>query len=368
MKTLSIYLVRLFLGRTALVLLGTTLFALSAELMETGEEVMTRESDAWQRLFEYALLNLPTFLSSLLPVSALVAGLWMVGVLHRQKELIAVLNTGLSPSGLIRLVLIASVPLVLLQFALDNWIAPRAISELRSWEQGPLSYQNLVKSSDDWMWLTGDHDVIRMANPKPKSRTFAEVTIFRRDAEGLLFERIDAPVARFTDTGLMLENAVIRDTADTRVRAVPSYRWLGRIDFDLLQILSWAPSDLSLTQLNEVIDNAGYGRRPVNIYRTQYNARLVAALQPLFMLLLSMSLIPSYSRTRSFAWIFLIGISIGFSIFILTGITTAMGEAGLLPPWLAAWAPVVALLALIARFLLQHEVLTSNRRGAPDLA
>jgi len=117
-----------------------------------------------------------------------------------------------------------------------------------------------------------------------------------------------------------------------------------------------------------VIDNAGYGQRPVNIYRTWFNARLVAALQPLFMLLLSMSLIPSYSRTRSFAWIFLMGISIGFAIFILTGITTAMGEAGLLPPWLAAWAPVIALLALIARFILQHEVLTSNRRGAPGLA
>jgi lipopolysaccharide export LptBFGC system permease protein LptF len=62
------------------------------------------------------------------------------------------------------------------------------------------------------------------------------------------------------------------------------------------------------------------------------------------------------------------GITIGFGTFILTGITTAMGEAGLLPPWLAAWAPVIALLALIARFLLQHEVLTSNRRRAQGLA
>ena len=122
-----------------------------------------------------------------------------------------------------------------------------------------------------------------------------------------------------------------------------------------------------MAQLNLVIDNAGYGQRPVNIYRTWFNARLVAALQPLLMLLLTLSLIPSYSRTGSFARVFLVGIAIGFTTFILTGITTAMGESGLLPPWLAAWAPVIALLAIIARFLLQHEVLVSNRRNAQGL-
>ena len=86
------------------------------------------------------------------------------------------------------------------------------------------------------------------------------------------------------------------------------------------------------------------------------------------MLLLSMSLIPSYSRTGSFAWLFFIGISIGFGAFILTGVSTAMGEAGLLPPWLAACAPVVALSALIWRFLLEHEILQSARRRGRRVA
>jgi lipopolysaccharide export system permease protein len=207
-----------------------------------------------------------------------------------------------------------------------------------------------------------------MENPRPRSRTFSDVTIFRRDAEGLILERIDAPGARITETGLMLEDAVLQSAADASTRLLPSYRWLGRIDFDIVQMLSWAPADLSLSQLNQVIDNAGYGQRPVNIYRTWFNARLVAALQPLLMLLLGMSLIPSYSRTGSFAWIFLMGITLGFGTFVLTGITTAMGEAGLLPPWLGAWAPVFALLALIARFLLQHEVLATNRGKTQGLA
>ena len=86
------------------------------------------------------------------------------------------------------------------------------------------------------------------------------------------------------------------------------------------------------------------------------------------MVLLSVSLIPAYSRTRTMAWLLLTGISIGFATFILAGVTTAMGEAGLVPPWLAAWAPSVALLALIGRFLLQHEFLPLVRRGRQQLA
>lgn len=368
MKTLALYLIRQYLLRCALVLAGTATFALAADLMEAGKDVVLLQEDSGRALLDYALLRLPTYLSSLLPVSSLIAGLWSVGVLYRQKELVAILNTGLSPAGLTRLVLIGSLPLVVLQFMLDDRIVPRATEELRSWNWEDTTADYFSPVTNGWLWLYSDRDIIRMANPQPKSETFSDVTIFRRDAEGQLLERIDAPLAHFVDNGMVLENAVIQKVADASSTKVPSYRWVGRIDFDVIQMLSWPPSDLTLSQLDEVIDNAGYGQRPVNIYRTWYNARLVAALQPLLMLLLSLSLIPSYSRTGSFAWVFLVGISIGFATFILTGITTAMGEAGLLPPWLAAWAPVFALLAVIARFFLQHEVLNSNRRRAQGLA
>ncbi len=368
MKTLALYLIRQYLFRCALVLAGTVTFALAADLMEAGKDVVLLQEDSERALLDYALLRLPTYVSSLLPVSSLIAGLWSVGVLHRQKELVAILNTGLSPVGLTRLVLLGSVPLVALQFILDDRLVPRAIEELRSWNWEETTAHYFSPVTNGWLWLYSDHDIIRMANPQAKSETFSDVTIFRRDDEGLLLERIDAPTAQFVDNGMVLENAVIQRVEDASSRAVPSYRWLGRIDFDVIQMLSWAPSDLTLSQLDQVIDNAGYGQRPVNIYRTWYNARLAAALQPLLMLLLSLSLIPSYSRTGSFVWVFLMGISIGFTTFILTGITTAMGEAGLLPPWLAAWAPVIALLAVITRFFLQHEVLNSNRRRAQGLA
>jgi lipopolysaccharide export system permease protein len=257
MKTLALYLIRQYLLRCALVLIGTATFALAADLMESGKNVVAMHEDSWRALLDYSLLRLPTYISTLLPVSSLIAGLWTVGVMYRQKELVAILNTGLSPFGLIRLVLLGSLPLVALQFLLDDRIVPRSIQELQSWDWAESAPDYFSPKTDGWLWLYSGHDIIRMENPRPRSRTFSDVTIFRRDAEGLILERIDAPVARITETGLMLEDAVLQSAADASTRLLPSYRWLGRIDFDIVQMLSWAPADLSLSQLNQVIDNAG---------------------------------------------------------------------------------------------------------------
>ena len=80
MKTLSLYLIRQFLGRCALVLVGTAAFALAADLMETGKDVVSMREDSWRVLLDYGLLRLPTYVSALLPVSALIAGLAPSGV------------------------------------------------------------------------------------------------------------------------------------------------------------------------------------------------------------------------------------------------------------------------------------------------
>lgn len=368
MNTLARYLTRQFLARCIVILLGISLFAVAADLMETAKDVTETSEVPWQGLLRYSVLRLPTFLSTLMPVAALIAGLLTISALHRHMELIAILNTGLSPAGLLRCVLLAGLPLVALQFVLDDRVVPHAVKELYAWGVGVYEKGSLTRDSGEWLWLYSGDDVVRMKSPRPGSYSFADLTIFQRSEDGLLLKRIDAPRAHRVASGLLLQDVVTQDAADGTVGTLPEFHWQGRIDFQMVEILSWEPRDLSLAQLSQVIEKAGYGQRPVDIYRTWYHGRLVAALQPLLMLLLSMSLIPSYSRTGSFGWLFVLGISIGFGAFILTGVSTAMGEAGLLPPWLAAWAPVVVLSALIGRFLLEHEILQSARRRGRHVA
>ena len=162
MKTLALYLIRQYLLRCALVLVGTVTFALAADLMESGKNVVTMHEEAWRALLNYSLLRLPIYVSSLLPVSSLIAGLWTVGVMYRQKELVAILNTGLSPFGLIRLVLLGSLPLVALQFLLDDRLVPRSIQELQSWDWAEAAHEYFSPEADGWLWLEIEADSAAM--------------------------------------------------------------------------------------------------------------------------------------------------------------------------------------------------------------
>ncbi len=363
-NALARYLTRMFLLRFFTILVGGGLLAISADLMETAKDVVSSDPDQpWLAVLRYSALRLPSFLSAMLPIATLLAGLLTVGALQRHSELVAILNTGLSPTGLIRLLLLAGLLLVGLQFLIDDWLAPRSVSELYAWGIGDFKKRLWRPETENGLWLYSDGDVIRLRPIEQDKTRFTDVTIFRRDAEGMLVERIDAPRAYRKQTGLVLEDAVRRQALDGSTERVARLSWAGMIDFSVIDLLSREPRDLRLRELATVMDHDGFGQRPPNLYRTWYHSRLAGALQPLLMLLLSISLIPSYSRTGSFGRLLLTGVSIGFAAFILGGVTTAMGEAGLLPPLLAAWAPTLVLLALIGRFLLQHEVLGAARRG-----
>jgi lipopolysaccharide export system permease protein len=368
-SALARYVTRMFLARFALLLAGGAMLAVSADLMETSKDILKDAPDeSWRLLLRYVGLRLPVYLSALMPVAALMAGLLTVGALHRHSELVAILNTGLSPGGLIRLLALAGVVLVGLQFALDDWITPRSVKALYAWGIGDYKKRRWQPDVKKQLWLYSSGDIIRLSPTEWDSDRFTDVTVFRRDEKGLLVERIDAPRARYDESGLLLKEVLRRRVSDGTTSSAAEMLWPGVIDFSTIELLAREPRDLRLHQLQRVIDNAGFGQRPPNIYRTWYHARLAATLQPLLMVLLSVSLIPAYSRTRTMAWLLLTGITIGFATFILAGVTTAMGEAGLLPPWLAAWAPSVVLLSLIGRFLLQHEFLPLARRRGQQVA
>lgn len=368
-SALTRYLTRMFLARCAVLLMGGAMLAISADLTEATRDILRDATEApGLAILRYTVLRLPGLLSAMLPVAALLAGLLTIGSLHRHHELVAMLNTGLSPGGVVRRLSMAGVLLVGLQFVIDDWLAPHTAKELYAWGIGDFGKRRWQPDTAGGLWLYSGGDIVRLSPTEWDSARFTDVTIFRRDAQGLLLERIDAPSATTSEDGLILKNAVRREVADGTTVMAAEMRWRGVIDFTTIDLLSREPRDLRLHELARVIDNAGFGQRPTALYRTWFHVRLAAALQPLLMLLLSVSLIPAYSRTGSMGWLLFTGITIGFATFILAGVTTAIGEASLLPPWLAAWAPTLVLLALIGRFFLQHELLARTRRRGQRLA
>jgi lipopolysaccharide export LptBFGC system permease protein LptF len=132
-------------------------------------------------------------------------------------------------------------------------------------------------------------------------------------------------------------------------------QWPGRIDVELLPLIFAESRDLTVQQMHRLIRNQGYGQRPTYLFRTWMQQRLSLMVTPFLMICLVASLAQRFSRTGGFARLFLLGGAIGFGFSIFDGTALAMGEAGLVTPWLAAWLPKLALACAIGAFTLRFE-------------
>jgi lipopolysaccharide export system permease protein len=347
MSVLGRYVSRMFLVRLAVVLFAVGGFGILFDLLENGESVVRGTDARLGPLVHYGLLRLPVITSEMLPLSALVAGILTVGDLLRHRELVIMWNGGISPSGLIVRLMPVGLLLVGAKLALDDVVIPRATSELRAWAVGDYRRSSITGGTGDAIWLGSGDDVVRIPKDAAARGEIDAITVFRRDAAGLLRERLDASRAAPEDGGWRLVDVTRRRIGAGETERLDALLWQGRIDLDEIALLAREPRELSMAQLRAIIAHRGFGIRPTHPYETWLQVRLAGAAVPFFLVLLAFALAGRFSRTGTLAPIFIRGIAIGFSFHVVEGLVVAIGEVGLLDPMLAAWAMPLGLGAVV---------------------
>jgi lipopolysaccharide export system permease protein len=346
MSTLRRYVTRLFLVRFAVVILAVIGFAAIIDILEAGDDLVALPEGTAVAIARYLALRLPMMVAELMPLAALIAGIITVGDLLRHRELVVMWGTGLSNLRIMGLFVPMALVLLLGKLVLDDQAVPAAAARLRAWGVGEFKHLPSGSEVGSAYWLREGNDILRVSANAASAGRLLDVTLFRRDAEGLLLERIDAARAEPTPEGLRLLDAVRRDVATRAVEPLPTYDWPGRIDVARLRLLATPPRELGVTRLVELLTRGAYGVRAREPYLTALHTRLAGALVPGLLLLLAIALARRFSRTASVAPILITGITLGFLAIITAGITGALGEVGLIPPALAVWSPVAALAAV----------------------
>lgn len=338
MSVLARYVSRMFLIRLAVVLFSVGGFGLLFDLLENGDSVARAPAGHAWPILTYSLLRLPIILSEMVPLAALVAGILTVGDLLRHRELVIMWNGGVSPLGLIVRLLPVGLMLVAVKFAVDDWAVPRASAELRSWAVGDYKRTAIAGGDAEAIWLRSGNDLVRINKVAAARQRVTDITIFRRDDDGVLLERLDAAGARPVARGWILRDVTRRAVGSPRTEKLPGLAWAGKIDLGEIALLAREPRELSLTQLSQVITNEAFGIRSTAAYSTWLHVRLANAVVPFLLVVLAFALAGRFSRTGTLAPIFIRGIGIGFSFHVAEGIVVALGEVGLVEPRLAAWA------------------------------
>ena len=351
MTTLHRYFARLFFLRFLLVLVGVSIAVVAFELTEAlGGDDWTFET-----VSRYALLRVPSLMAQLLPIATLIAGLLTVGELLRQRELVAAWAAGVSQFRL----LTGMLPLLLLlgtfQFLLNDQVVPRTTDQLRQWGIGEFRGSGLLSSDDGTLWLRSGDDIVRIATLGLRDDRLSDITVFRRDGEGELVERLDAQTAERQDDGWLLRDVVRHQSAPYRQSHVETHLWPGEVEVEQLHLVARPPRELALADLWYLLQSEGYGQRPTELYATWVHARIAQFFTAPLVLCLAFALGQGWRRTGELTRLTLGGLALGFAFFILNSSAVALGEVGFLPPYLAAWAPPILLASIVAHLLLKPE-------------
>lgn len=364
MSVLARYLNRMFGVRFLVVLFGVLGFATVIDLIDVGPELVQAPEGGLAAGLRYFGLRLPIMLSELMPLTALLAGLLAVADLLRHRELVVIWSIGVRPPRILRMLLPAGLALVAVKFAVDDLMVPRATTQLRQWGIGDYRHRPGEAEAGGYYWLRSGEDIVRLSADAIAVGEVRDISLFRRGPDGILTERVDAASATIIPGGWRLEQVTRSVVAGRETTRLATLDWPGAIDIARIQLLARPPRELELGQLEEIIAAGGYGLRAREPYLTWLHQRLAGSLVPMFLMMLAFALVRRFSRTASIAPVFMVGIGVGFTLLIASGVASALGEVGLIRPALAGWGPPAALVAIVLG-LAMRDGWTGTRRVGP---
>ncbi|MGZ4957753.1 MAG: LPS export ABC transporter permease LptG [Methylomonas sp.] len=321
----------------ALVLLLTlyNLFTFSDQLKDLG-----KGNYGLKQILIYLALTSPRVLYELMPSSALLGSLFVVGAMANNREIVAMRATGLSTFWIIRTIMLAGLVLVSIAILIGEYVAPpceRAAQVLKTTAQN----NGVVMRSQYGMWLREGNRFINVRKILDDG-SLADVRIYEIDDRHKLKEITHASQAQFMgDQQWRLVDVKQSDISYDKIvaSAQASENWKSSIDADLLKVAVVDSDNLSLYDLYMYIDFLKQNNQKTQNYELAFWSRLINPLVTFVMLMVSAPFVIGIGRGTSTGARILIGVIIGMTFNIFDRIAGHVGLVYDMNPMLMAILP-----------------------------
>ena len=353
MSTFQRYLSKLFISRWLLIAFGLTALVLILDLMANGEDIIESGGAGLNAVFRYMYLRFPIIFVRIFPFSLLLAILLTLIQLTQRGELVAMMAAGVSQFQLLVALLPVAMTLAALQFVVGDQLSPRAVAALKAWGVGDYGHKRDGTALNP-IWVREGSQIIRIGSTR-RHGELLDVTIFRRHPDGSLAEKLSARRAVYFDkTAWQLEDVRRYEIDRMTETRVPDMEWRVSLKPGLVLALAAHPRDLDLGALTKFSRQRDLGSRPAYVYEVWRQKRLAQPVVIIALLLLCVPLVQRFQRQGRAALIVFAGVLGGFLFFTLDALLLTIGEAGFLPPVLAAWSSTT-IVALIGLWMAVHR-------------
>lgn len=335
----------------ALVLLGLLQIL---DLIDVTTDILARHLGVGGVVY-YATLRLPRFIEQVAPISLLAGGLFAFSQLARENAIVTMRSAGLSAYRIVAMATPVVLAVMAVHFACAQFVAPRTDPMLESWWAATTPVAD--RKAQEVRNFRAGGDLVSALSASDDGRQLRQVTIYRRDAQGRLDERIEAARADFSaGGGWALHNVkIVRFQGDLAVSAdADSLMWPAVLQPQDVQGLFGASPTPSAASARRALLNGGSDRSE-SYYRTRLMAAFGDPFGSLIMLLIAAPVALANFRSGQGAVLLAGGLAAGLFYLVVDGMLGALGESGAVSPFLAVWGAPVIFGALAVDMLISME-------------
>jgi lipopolysaccharide export system permease protein len=358
-STVSRYLSRLYLTRFGFLLLGLSLLVVFLDFLADGDDVLKAGGGAVTLILRYTILRLPEIVSDLIPIVAMLSGFLTFAGLARHRELTAMLGVGISKFKLAAAIAPAAALIAAAQFVVEDQALPVAVGELRAWGVADYAASDEGKVT----WIRQGTDIVRIKRFDRAADRLEDVTIFRRDPDGNLLERIEADTAVYRDGDwalLGVRRSAPGERPELEAKAVG---WPQGLSLNLLLAAAAHPKETPLTGLLDVSKQSDIGTQPGYRYKLWLYERLAGPVTTMVLIMLTVGLAQPFESRAGRGFLLAMWLAAGFVSWTFDGLVLTFGEIGLLPPAMAAWTSPIVFGAVAIWLMLRDERQKVRRTG-----
>jgi lipopolysaccharide export system permease protein len=324
------------------------------DLLEVTPDIVSRGLGA-SGMLHYALLRLPRLFDQAAPLGVLAGCIFAFMKLAGDSEVVAMRSTGVSSYRILAMAIPAALMIAVVDFAAVEFIAPRTDAALQTWWSSTAPPAPTTAPKPHAFRVGSDLAVA--ATNDYSGRTLRDVSIYRRDANGRLVERIKAASASYAHgQGWRLNNPqfVRFDLGEPQVGQAQQMTWAQSFEPADVQSLFFGDDTISAASARRALSGGG-AQRPPSYYATRLQRAVATPVASLVMLLLALPVALASFRSSRGA-VFVTGsLGAGLLFLVADGMISALGESGAISPILAAWTAPAVFSALAAAMLLRLE-------------